>query len=187
MDINILTDKNISGLDKVYENLLLKYKGKAITLLEIGVWNGGSMLMYEKMLPDAKIYGIDILPRPDCLKDSKVITRVMDQNDTKSLDALAQEAGGFDVIIDDGSHFTLETRRCFNTLWKHVKKDGLYVIEDWAVSIKEKSSLNTDYMLSVLGMDMLVFQIASKVMELGMTAAEISIKNSWQSYAVYRK
>jgi 23S rRNA U2552 (ribose-2'-O)-methylase RlmE/FtsJ len=181
------TDKTISGLEGVYKKLLSKYKGKKITILEIGVWNGGSMLMYEKQLPDSKIYGIDILPRPECLKNSSVITRVLDQNDTKGLEALALEAGGFDVIIDDGSHFTKETKKCFVTLWKHVKEGGMYIIEDWAVAIKEKNSANIAYKTAVIGMSSLVFDIACGMIDLGLGSANIVVEKNWRSYAVFKK
>jgi demethylmacrocin O-methyltransferase len=139
------TDKTVSGLEEVYKNLLIPYKDKEITMLEIGVWNGGSMLMYEKMLPKAKIYGIDILERPGCLKNSKVITRVMNQENNLALGLLAVEAGGFDVIIDDGCHFTSETRSAFETLWQHLKPGGIYIIEDWVVGIKTEGSENVVY------------------------------------------
>lgn len=187
MDKVIMTDKFTSGLDKIYEKLLSVYKDKPITLLEIGVWDGGSMLLYEQLLPMAKIYGIDILERPECLKDSKVITRVLNQNDTEGLEKLALEAGGFDVIIDDGSHYTKETKNCFDTLWKYLKPGGAYFIEDWSVSIKEKTSSNIGYRDSVAGMDKLLVEIMSKKVELGLGDCIVVMKKNWMSYAIFYK
>jgi SAM-dependent methyltransferase len=184
----VFTDKFLNGLDKMYERILTPYKDKHISLFEIGIAEGGSLLMFERLLPDAKIYGIDILPRPESLKDSKIETRVIDQNNIQAIEALANEAGDFDVIIDDGCHFGNETRKCFDTLWKHLRKGGSYVIEDWVVSIKTKEdNVNFEYMNATQGMDKLVLEIASRKTELGITSIEIIVKENWMSYAVFKK
>jgi len=182
-----MTDKYSSGLDKVYEKLLVDYVNKGINLLEIGIAGGGSLLMYEKMLPDANVYGFDIIERPESLKNSKSVTKVINQNDSLSVESFASEFGPFDVIIDDGSHFTKETSNCFDILWKHLKKGGIYVIEDWVVGILAKNSPNIEYSSSVSGMDRLVFDIASKKIELGIEAFKIVMEENTQSYAVYKK
>jgi predicted O-methyltransferase YrrM len=183
----MLTDKTISGLEDVYKCLLSPYKDKDITMLEIGVWNGGSMLMYEKMLPKAKIYGIDILERPECLAKSKVITRVMRQENNLALGMLALEAGGFDVIIDDGCHFTAETKSAFDTLWQHLKPGGIYIIEDWVVGIKNEGSENITYAEATRNMGELVLEIARNHKKLGIKSFKIIAEESWLSYAVFKK
>jgi len=178
------TDKYISGLDKVYRRFLSKYKN--ISLLEIGIHRGGSMLMYENMLPGSIICGFDILPRPESLQNSKVITRIIDQIDTKSIESFADEFGSFDVIIDDGCHFVAETKNCFDTLWKYVKSGGLYIIEDWTVAYcaYEKKDKFSNY----IGMDNLIFDIALQKIELGINSIEIVFINKPSlSYAAYGK
>ncbi len=178
------TDKYISGLDKVYQRLLSKYKN--ISLLEIGIHHGGSMLMFENMLPNSTIYGFDILPRPKSLQNSKVITRVIEQNDSKSIESFAGEFGNFDIVIDDGSHFIEETRNCFDTLWKHVKSGGLYIIEDWTVAYCAYDK--KDKFSKCIGMDNLIFDIALRKMELGINSIEIVFRNHPSlSYAAYGK
>ena len=181
------TDKYTSGLDKVYTSILKGYANRPITLLEIGVYEGGSMLFFEDMLPQATIYGIDILDRPACLSESKVLTSVIDQNDTAGLENLATLAGGFDVIIDDGSHFTKETKNSFDTLWKHVKNGGIYVIEDWVIGVKTRYSENIAYSEATREMGNLVLDIASKHKELGITSFKMVVEETWQSYAIFKK
>ena len=85
MDFNEFTDKYSSGLTEVYKELLAPYKDRPVTLLEIGVYKGGSLLFFQELLPQAKIYGIDILPRPEVVADQAIITKVLDQNDTAGL------------------------------------------------------------------------------------------------------
>ena len=47
----------------VYEENFSKYKGKKITFVEVGIFNGGSLKIWKEYFgPDAKIIGIDINP-----------------------------------------------------------------------------------------------------------------------------
>ena len=181
------TDKYQSGLDKIYSRLLLGYKEKQSSILEIGIGGGGSLLMYQEILPDAKIYGIDIIPRPNCLEGTNIKTKVLNQNDSVGLDDIGIEAGGFDIIIDDGSHFTKETKNCFDILWKYLRPGGIYVIEDWIIGILLKNNSNKSYMESTNDMDKLIFDIVSKKTELGIRAIEIVLKEDTASYAVFKK
>jgi len=181
------TDKYLSGLNKVYERILTDYKDKEITFLEIGILEGGSLLMFQKMLPKAKLYGFDILPRPRLLTDPKIITREINQMDDVAIEKLAKETGGFDVIIDDGSHFTRETKNCFDRLWQHLKVGGTYIIEDFIVGVKVKGSPNIDYASRTAGMDALVYEIAKQKTELGITSIEIVVKKDWMSCAIFTK
>lgn len=181
------TNKYDSGLAEIYKEKFREFKNKPITLLEIGTYMGGSMLLFEEMLPKATIYGFDILPKQDCLKDSKAITRVIDQNDSEAIKSLAKEAGGFDIIIDDGCHYTKETSNCFDILWPQLRSGGLYVIEDWVAALKEKDNPNRVYAEALAGMDKLVFEIASQKQELGISEIEIVVESNWLSYAIYRK
>lgn len=181
------TDKYQSGLAEIYWEKFNEYKDRSINLLEIGTYMGGSMLMFENMLPKANIYGFDILPRQDCLKNSRVITKVIDQNDSEAIEVLAKEANGFDIIIDDGCHYTKETKNCFDILWKHLRSGGIYIIEDWVAALKEKNNPNRIYAESLAGMDELVFGVASRKEELGISEIEIVVQSNWLSYAIYRK
>ena len=173
-----MTDKYINGLDKIYLNLLNPYIDIPISLLEIGVFEGYSLLMFEKMLPKASIYGIDI--HCPTLIDSKVVMREINQNDSESLEKFAGEVGGFDIIIDDGSHFTKETKNCFDTLWKYTRK--LYVIEDWAIAFAYDLGYYRMYRDRVIGMDNLVLQIPIRFEDI--SSIEI-VYNKKHSYAVY--
>ena len=186
----ILTDKHTHGLDKVYERLLPPYQNKAMILLEIGVAEGGSLLMFEKMCAelkiDAKIYGIDIRPEPSVLHNSIAIYKTINQNDTVSLIEFAGEVGGFDIVIDDGSHFTKETKNCFDVFWGYILKGGCYVIEDWSVAVEYESPYYLVYHDRVKGMDRLVYDIVSRKNELGIKSIEIILKDK-MSYALFYK
>lgn len=119
------TDKAYAhGYCDFYESILPKpdeFVGKK--LLEIGIKDGASLKMWRDYYPGAFIRGIDIneIKVPGC------ITFKMDQKDQNALAFL----GGFDIIIDDGSHFTLDQQLSFNQLYyKQLNKGGFYIMED---------------------------------------------------------
>ncbi len=135
-----------------YKTILELYKGARFkNILEIGIWNGGSLAFWNELLEPDKIVGVDIVsecPSPyfteyasDDLRCSRIATFWgVDQGDGEKLDSIARTNfdGALDLIIDDGSHFYEETRSSFSTLFKYLKSGGVYVIEDWQWSYWEE-------------------------------------------------
>ncbi len=117
-------------------------------LLEIGVMDGASMKMWREYYPKAEIVGIDIKPMAHLHNNSwKVPESVRliqcDGTDPQQVKKL----GMFDVIIDDGSHYTAQQQASFDLLYyKQLNRGGVYIIEDlWTSHIKEyvKTELTT--------------------------------------------
>jgi hypothetical protein len=107
-----------------------------LKILEIGVYQGSSIRMWEKYFPNSKIYGVDngrICPHHvmDSLKSDRVITDYVDQSNRESLQKFIDKHGGeFDIIIDDGFHYQEHQQVSWGFLFPYLKEGGLYVIED---------------------------------------------------------
>jgi hypothetical protein len=93
-------------------------------LLEIGVDHGGSLQLWKAVFPNAQIIGFDINPACKEYEEDRISIVTGDQTDTK----LLQSLGGFDVVIDDGSHMREHQSISFNALWPSTRT--VYVIED---------------------------------------------------------
>ena len=120
-----------------YEQYFGPLLGKEIRLLELGVYKGGSLLLWRDYFERGLIVGLDL--QPVTLDDSsgRIFVYQGMQQDTALLDRIASENApeGFDVIIDDCSHIGELTRISFWHLFdNHLKPGGLYVIEDWSAS-----------------------------------------------------
>lgn len=128
------TDKiTNSYLDK-YDPILKPWLDKKITLLELGVYKGGSLRLWRDYFQKATIVGIDCrLPANTDFGDRIVLYQGYQQNVTFLSDVSNQVASdGFDIIIDDASHIGYLTKISFWHLFdNHLKPGGLYVIEDW--------------------------------------------------------
>lgn len=114
----------------VYDRHLARYIGQEFTLLEVGVSNGGSLQIWKKYFGNkVKIVGIDIDPRTMYTED-QITTYCGNQSDPKFIQSVIQQIGQPDVVIDDGSHDQIDVLNTFGILYRHVKNNGVYVIED---------------------------------------------------------
>ena len=111
-----------------YRRILRPLRSKPLTLLEIGILNGASLRLWRRFLPRARIVGIDLeLPELDL---PGVEMHAGDQSDQAFLASLVSRYGGFDVVIDDGSHIAAHIQASFQALFPAVSPGGWYVIED---------------------------------------------------------
>lgn len=126
------TDKSPIYLE-IYDKFFKDLKEKEIKLLELGIFGGGSMLLWEDYFKKGKIVGVDIEKIEIPQKTERVKLYQGNQKDITFLENLCSEnaPNGFDIIIDDASHFGQETFVSFIYLFKnHLKSGGIYAIED---------------------------------------------------------
>jgi len=117
----------------IYEQLLGSLRNQAFTLLELGVWRGDSLQMWRDAFPLATIVGVDLKP-PDLELGPRVHIIHGDQTDAELMRGLRTDHApeGFDVIVDDASHFGVTTARSLQALYpEHLRPGGIYCIEDW--------------------------------------------------------
>lgn len=115
----------------VYERYFKKYRGKKVTVLEIGVAHGGSLQMWKEYFgDDALICGVDI--KPECKKLEEKNTKIFigSQSDKEFLRHLKTQIPPIDILIDDGGHKMDQQIITFNELFEHIKDDGIYLCED---------------------------------------------------------
>ncbi len=136
------SNKLKEGYMPIYEFYINKWKDKEINLMEIGVLRGASIKMWWDYFKKAKIYGIDTKPKIE-FKKERVKIYTGDQADKEFLENVCKDKR-FDIIIDDGGHKMSQQTRSFKILWKYLKPDGIYVIEDLHTSY-EKSHLDLDH------------------------------------------
>lgn len=129
---NYGSDKASLGYGEVYEHYFAPIKENNITLLELGVWSGGSLRAWKDFFPNAKIAGVDNACSPNILG---ITVHLGQQGDKDFLERLAQEYNDFDIVIDDCSHFWEDQQASWEGLWKHIKPGGFYIIEDLGTSL----------------------------------------------------
>lgn len=118
----------------VYEKIFAGLWDRPVSILEIGVYNGGSMELWRRMFKNLSVFvGLDIDPRCKAFADAErnlfVVTG--SQADPALLQRVVAQHGPFDIIIDDGSHMNSHMVASFNHMFPDgLKQGGLYVVED---------------------------------------------------------
>jgi SAM-dependent methyltransferase len=116
---------------EIYERHFARYRGREVTVVEFGVFHGGSLQMWKRYFgARARIVGVDIDPRCRELAEERVEVIIGDQADRAFLRQLRTRVPRIDVLIDDGGHFMEQQRATFEELFPHVAADGVYLVED---------------------------------------------------------
>lgn len=128
------TDKTQSqGYLNNFERHFSHLREKPVKILELGVFHGGSLLMWQEYFPQGLIVGLDRRTNPMTESPSRIRFYQGSQDDHALLDRIATECApdGFDIVIDDASHVGTLSRSSYQYLFQHLKQGGIYVVEDW--------------------------------------------------------
>jgi hypothetical protein len=110
---------------EIYDRHFSRFRGEPIRVLEIGVDHGGSLQLWKQYFGAyAQIVGLDIDPRCKQYEENQIGIKIGNQADV----ALLKSLGGFDIVIDDGSHRLQDQLASFEALWPSTR--GVYLIED---------------------------------------------------------
>ncbi|MBF0124458.1 MAG: SEL1-like repeat protein [Magnetococcales bacterium] len=115
----------------IYEKHFARFVGQPITFIEIGCGAGGSLQMWRRYFgPHATIIGIDINPMCKYFEEEQIFVRIGSQQDESFLQAVLDEFGTPDIVLDDGSHVQGHVVATFNYLYQRVSNRGVYMVED---------------------------------------------------------
>ena len=139
----IITDKFWHGYMDVYEPLF-KELSFAKKILEIGVYKGGSLRLLQSYFPNSNIYGLDLGYNEEYKQNGDNFNVIFgNQENREDLeDLIVVIDDELDLIIDDGGHTMRQQQISFGFLFKHLKKGGVYILEDLHTS---RYGFNTDY------------------------------------------
>ena len=129
-----------------YDALFAPLKNQPINFLEIGVWHGGSIMLWNDFFthPETRLFGVDVLEQPKITHGLSRYTHI--QSDITRPELITPDIYklSFDVILDDGAH----TKDTWVAAWEGLRnflspeigeedlsgkppsEAGLYIIED---------------------------------------------------------
>lgn len=115
---------------EIYDRHFSRFENKPITVMEIGIWEGGSLQMWKHCFgPKARIIGVDIQPEL-AFSEPQIEVVIGDAGDRNVLHNLKQGIGKIDVLIDDGSHKLKDQVAVFEELFPAISENGIYLCED---------------------------------------------------------
>ena len=114
-------------------------------LLELGLYDGGSVPFWNEILNPMHHVGIDIQNKNNNNYLEKYISGKTEssiktfwntpQQDVEKLTIILDQEFGdlpLDLVIDDASHFYEESKKSFEIVFPKLSDGGMYIIEDWA-------------------------------------------------------
>lgn len=114
-----------------YERHFNRFRNQSLLFLEIGCGQGGSLQMWKEYFgPYAEIVGLDIRPECAAFEESQIHVRIGDQSDPAFLQAIIDEFGVPDIVLDDGSHIMSHVVSSFHFLYPRISPTGVYMVED---------------------------------------------------------
>lgn len=115
----------------VYDRHFDRFRDREIVIVEIGVYQGGSLQMWKNYFGEkATIYGIDINPNCKQFEEDRIKILIGSQSDRNFLREIKKQLPPIDILIDDGGHTMRQQITTYQELFGHVKDDGVYLCED---------------------------------------------------------
>ena len=121
-----LTDKGDTHdyINGYYQEEFKDKRDAALNILEIGVFEGGSMMMFSEWMPNAIMEGIDINTPRFMAKNTYI-------GDAYCQDTVSRyQDGHYDYIIDDGPHTLESMLYAIRHYTSKLKEGGKLIIED---------------------------------------------------------
>ncbi|MEP6527333.1 MAG: class I SAM-dependent methyltransferase [Nocardioidaceae bacterium] len=115
----------------IYARHLDRFRGRPVRVLEIGVYGGGGLDLWQDYLgPQATLVGLDIDEAAVRAVGGRFPVVLGDQEDPEVLRELEAEHGPFDIVIDDGGHAMRQQIVSVETLFPLLADGGAYLVED---------------------------------------------------------
>ena len=116
-----------------YEFFLQCFRNQPIRLLELGIFQGASLRMWQEYFPHAEIFGVDIREGCSQYKDERIH---IIQTDLSNVDAVIRLKDiRPQIIIDDASHIVSHQLLALFTLFDVLPSGGVYILEDLETSL----------------------------------------------------
>ena len=132
-DASDTTSKPIYFYER-YESFFAPLREEPVAIIELGVHKGESVKVFSSYFHRGTVVGVDIQDYGlDLTGYGNGHFVVGDQRDDAHLQQIADRfaPAGFDIIIDDASHYGSWSKMTFDSLYPRLKPGGLYVVEDW--------------------------------------------------------
>jgi hypothetical protein len=115
----------------IYHRHLAKFVGQAPRVMEIGIYSGGSLGMWQHYFgKGCQIIGVDIAEACKTYERDGIRVFIGDQADRSFWRRLKREIGEVDIILDDGGHEPHQQIVTFEETLPMLAPNGVYICED---------------------------------------------------------
>jgi hypothetical protein len=131
---SVLTSNKIRNYFEIYDEILAPYLNLNVTLVEIGLAEGGSLQMWRNYFSfgngKCRIIGIEIDPEAKKFEKDGYEIYIGDQADPNFWIKFYSEIGKVDILIADGGHTNLMQTQTLVSSYPHINDGGIIIFED---------------------------------------------------------
>lgn len=121
----------------VYQRYLRSWRWRRFTLLELGVWRGDSLRMWNAFFPRATVVGLDLeASAVERAPEFEIV--VGSQAEPEVLGRILTDHPDLRLVVDDASHITSLTIASFRYLFPRLPRGSLYIMEDLSPNTYEE-------------------------------------------------
>lgn len=115
----------------IYHRHFAKFIGRKVDVLEIGVYSGGSLAMWQSYFGEnSHIYGVDIEKACKAYENDSISVFIGDQADKAFWSTFKNSVQGIDILIDDGGHTPEQQQITLEEMLPYLRPGGVYLCED---------------------------------------------------------
>lgn len=144
----------------LYEQILAPYRDTALNVLEIGIFKGDSLRLWESYFTKANVHGIDCDEQPHggmadlrpMIETGQHHIHIMDATDEVKIKEVFRDTK-WDVIWDDAAHHIEQQVQLINVFKNRMNKGAIYIIEDVQDIDKDKwifDSMSGNFTVDIL-------------------------------------
>jgi len=116
---------------EIYHRHLSRFIGQSPSIVEVGVYSGGSLGMWQQYFGDgARIHGVDIQPECRAYESPAINIHIGDQGDREFWRSFRNLVPPVDILIDDGGHKLEQQIVTLEEMLPHLKPGGVFICED---------------------------------------------------------
>lgn len=131
-----------------YDSIFKHLKNEQLTLAEIGIFKGASLLMWRDYFPQAEIHGYEysksfINHFKENFSSERINLYEIDVTRDASIRSSFKAAGLlYDIIIDDSTHQMDDQIRIIQNVYPFLKPGGIFIVEDIFKKYKEQDYID---------------------------------------------
>lgn len=151
---------SVHGYAPIYDQYLTPLRDKSLRMLEVGICmegseGGHSVRMWNDYFEKASIYTFDIVDmssNPCIIENDNVFFYQGDQSNREDFKSMYETFGNkeFDFILEDGSHVHEHQIISLGHLFKYVKSQGHYILEDMSIPGHDICCIRNDETYNVI-------------------------------------
>ena len=145
---NVTNDRHCHPYTIFYDSLFKKCKNMNLSIAELGILDGASLLMWQEYFTNSIIHGFEyndtlINNFKQKYNNDRICLSKIDVTKKESIqDAFKKLNTKYDIIIEDTTHQFEDQIRVIENIYQYLKPGGILIIEDIFKSYNESDYIN---------------------------------------------